>query len=715
MRSKSITAEIDGQTDQAADNGARRSSGRVRKPTAKAVALHGSKSYSPPLSDAIVIGETPPRRRRSSHREHSPTPSVPKEEPKDASDELEIPETPTKTMANSVRTTPPAAAVQDEAPESTVETTPSRRHSLREKRPTAKVASESPTAQKRPATDESEGAPLRKSARLSYSSARVPSKLRYSVPIETPKAHDAGEAEGGEVLETPVAKKSKVIVLKIRPQFRLSNSPTQGTEKESSIASKGRPRRASERQKSAAKEVSTMSESRPRPRPHPAEGTASCDLSCLTPSSRLLAFAQIALQMPDEEDENEEAVPGSVHDWRMYTQAWCQCDQAQPFKPKRTNSAELALALMPNTVAQVKKDDYVDLSKSQTPESDLLLTPVNTILRASDAERLSQLYTGPGVPTASQTPLGLPAASGKHPTNELPVFAVSQPPQMPVSMSENPQRHSPLPPPLPPRHPHFTRRTYEDRLRDDYHALGDLRKKASARGIPWTYNQTFEDINALIMEAEEREQQTQYRQQAINPPTVLARMQESTSDARPSPTGFGVLLPPKGSTFVQRTANAPPQRRDSSAAPTSTNGAAGSGNQGAKPSKISVVAGANPANPSKARRPSSPKRPKSSRFRVDPRGLRGEAPGPGTIINMQDLRKQADEIKMLGEAMREFEAVQKMWEDENAERRNQIVERGIEMEREREKRFREAAAANASASASPNVNGNGHGHGHGQV
>jgi hypothetical protein len=78
---------------------------------------------------------------------------------------------------------------------------------------------------------------------------------------------------------------------------------------------------------------------------------------------------------------------------------------------------------------------------------------------------------------------------------------------------------------------------------------------------------------------------------------------------------------------------------------------------------------------------------------------------------MEDLKKQAEQIKMLGEAMREYEAVQKILEDERAERRNQIANQGIEINREREKRFREAGAAKDSASASANGNGNGHGHG----
>ncbi len=683
MRTKKPTVATDDQTDQSIENGNRRASGRVRKLTAKAVALSGSRSYSPPISDTIVIGETLPSRQLSSDKEPSPVSLPPKIDLEQLRMLQEIPETPASIKANGVRTPSPEALAEDEAPAPVPETTPSRRQSLREKKPTSKILSESTTAQKRPATEDPDENTVRKSLRLSYSGAKVPSKLRYSVSSASSRAQEIDAFDTVEVAETPAAKKSKIITLKFKqPQLAVLQPALQPKPKpkDDSISYKGKSRRASERQKKTTKEITDE----PKPRPRPVDGIGSCSLSCLSPSSRLLAFAQIALQMPDDDDEDGPVIPGSVHDWRMYTQTWCRCDQGQQARPERTNSAELARALMPNTVAQGSKQDPIDLSTSQTPESDLLSTPVNTILRASDAERLSQLY-GPVPSSSSQSPNTLPPRAAKRPADDLSA-PNGQPPQKRV-MSESPHLFSSYQPPQ----SHASRRTFEDRLRDDYNALANIRQRAAARGISWTYNQTFEDIQAMIVKAEDREHQNQYRQQVINPPTVLGRAHEAAREPRPSPTGFGVLLPPKGSTFIQRNSNGPVQRNESPATTSSTNGSAGPSNESSKPSKINFVE-TDPANPAKARRPSTESRQKSSRFRVDPRGLRGEAPGPGTIINMQDLKKKAEGLRRLGKAMREFEAKQKIMRAREHEARMLQQEKWAKERAEKE--AAEAAAAN---------------------
>ena len=679
MRAKSINNQLADQVDQGVENAARRASGRVRKPTAKAVALNGSKSYSPSIEDTIVIGGTPPKRRRSLSKEPTPISTTPKDEPKDVHMPPEIPETPVVPKVDSTQTPTPPEVTQD-ALEPVVETTLLRRQSLRDRKLTPKALSESKAAQKRPAPDDSDDDPLRKSARVSYSGAKVPSKLRYSVSSSQRGAEEADAPDTVEIADTAAAKKSKIIVLKYKKQFALSNPPTQFKAKDRSAlpnkTSKGTPKRPK------ATTHDTVTE--PEPRPQPVDLPRSCNLTCLSPSSRLLAFAQIALQMPDDDEDGAVVAPGSVHDWRMYTHTWCQCDQGHQWKTQRTNSAELARALMPNTVAQGTKHDPVGLSKSNTSEKDLLLTPVNTILRASDAERLSQLYTGPGNQGADPLLNGLPSTSTQRTTEHHSASFNGLPPHghVPNSNSESYVRRSPLVP----SPSNTTRRTYEDRLRDEYNALADIRKRAVARGIPWTYNQTFNDIHALIMEAEEREHQTQYRQQVISPPTVLGRAHEaSASDARPSPTGFGVLLPPRGSTFVQRNTNGPQEPTNSPTVPT-TNGANGPNSEPPKPGQISFVEESNPANPSRRRRPSSPNRPKSSRFRVDPSGLQGRRPGPGTIINMEEMRKKAAGIKRLGEALRMMQAVR---------------------ERSQKRRMEELAAEKRARKEAAATNGNG--------
>ncbi|EXJ59405.1 uncharacterized protein A1O5_12286 [Cladophialophora psammophila CBS 110553] len=672
MRSKSSTTTR--ASDKASHAGHRRASSRVRKPTAKAQALGGSRSYSPPLLDTVVVEPLTVRSGLSSNKEPSATVPPPKDVPEKVQPEPEVPETPS--AANRIRTkTPSPPDVAGEESRADLAETPSRRISQRERKPTAKVLSESSTAQKRPAADDAQEAPPRKSARISYSGARVPSKLRYSISAENSEADDAGGVERAPTSETPTTIKSKIIVLKSKRLAEVFGPPKPSKPDGSSPSSKRKSRRRSKRGHVTTDGVIA------KPNPAPVEIPGSCNLSCLPPSSRLLAFAEIAFQMPDEEDENEATVPGSVYDWRMYTQVWCRCDQGQQLKSDRTGSVELARALMPNPVSQGTSYDPIDLSSSQTPEAELLSTPVNTVLRATDAERLSQRFAGPPNHSTGQTPNGAPATSGMTTRDEFVASASHRPSEKYASLYEGPSRNVAYPM----SHPVTTRRTYEDRLRDDHNALTDIRKRAAARGISWNFNMTFDDIHALIMDAEEREQQqqqAQYRQQVISPPqSVIDRVVENVE----SPSGFGVLLPPRGALQARRFGSIQRSHKDSFAAAAAANAAAEVAQERPRssttPRNISFVEETNPANPSRNRRPSSPSRPKSSRFRVDPRGLRGESPGPGTIINMSEkleaaeFKKKAAELERLASAMRQFEEYQMREEQQWEERRNEWRQR----------------------------------------
>lgn len=645
--------------EEALEDGNRRASGRVRKLTAKAVALNGNRSYSPPTEDTIVIGETPPKSRQSSTKESPLAPSPTTNDPEEAQTRQETRATPAKPRDNGVQTPSPEELDPVEVlPSPIPEPTPSRRHSLREKKPTSKVLSDPPTTLKRPATEDPENTPARKAVRLSVSRVRVPSMLRYSVSSDSSEAQLTNEAEEpinleAPILDVPAVRKSKIVVLKWKPQPTQSQPTIQPTTGHDSTVHKGKSRRVSERQKKATEEISNQT----GPRPPLVDVAGSCNLSCLPPSSRLLAFAQIALQMPDEEDD-EDFVPGGVYDWRRYTGPWCKCLQGPQTAEDSTDSDELARALMPNTVAQGTKRNIIDLTKSHTPESYSLSTPIQTILRAPEAEKLSKLYD-PGNSTSSVPPNGQPRRAAKRPAHDLsaPYPGLIPPSQV---ISQSPDRYSPFQ--LTSSYPN--RRTYEDRLRDDYNVLADVRERAEARGIPWSYNQTYDELQALLTQPVAREQPNQYRQQVINPPTVLGRAHEAAREPRPSPTGFGVLLPPKGSTFVQRTSIGPQQRNGSPAATSSTNGSSAPSSEPARRNKISFVEETAPSTNGKAGRPASPTRPpKSSRFRVDPRGVRGQAPGPGTIINMEEMKKKAEGLRRKGVAIREYEAKRKIVED----------------------------------------------------
>ncbi|KIW82875.1 hypothetical protein Z517_02118 [Fonsecaea pedrosoi CBS 271.37] len=682
MRSKSNTTTTNTTTPASADRRSsrgRRASSRVRKPTAKAQALGGTKRYSPPPSGTIIIGRLSPEPTPSSSKEPLSKSPAPKETPEKAQPPPKVLQTPSAANVNGTQTPSPTKVAGREVPVSAVET-PSRRTSQRERKPTAKVLSETVVSQKRPATDEAQDAPARKSARLSHSAARVPSKLRYSISAENSEVDDVVEVEQAPEPDDTSTEKSKIVVLKSKRLAEVFGPPPKPKPKpkpkleSSSPASKRKSKRRSQRL------IANPEEPVAEPGPDPLEIPGSCDLTCLSPSSRLLAFAEIALQMPDGEDENEKTVPGSVYDWRMYTQVWCQCEKDEDANSDRTDSVELARALMPNPVSSGTIFDPIDLTSPNPLEPELLSAPVNTILRATDAERLSQLYTPPSH-NSSQTPNGTPAPSGMGTRNDFGAGASYRPSETYSPVYEAPN-HNIISIP----HSAATRRTYEDRLRDDHNALTDIRKRAAARGISWSFNMTFDDIHALIMEAEEREQQlqqrVQYQQKAMSPPqNVIDRAYgHSGSQPSPAPGGFGVLLPPRTSHRGRRATFGPlgPLKRKSSlAAPVVANGAAEVVPERLTPktthSNISFVEENTSPKPLGDRRPSSSTRPKSSRFRVDPRGLRGESPGPGTIINMYEKLEAAEHMRQAaerdnrGRALRGFEGYQKREEEERKE------------------------------------------------
>ncbi|KIX06585.1 uncharacterized protein Z518_04561 [Rhinocladiella mackenziei CBS 650.93] len=614
MRSKSIARD----SHPPSENGNRRASGRVRKPTAKAQALNDSKSHSHPVSDTIVVSSSPVSEDRSAHKERPSTPPSKKSTAK-ALPGLEIPESPAAVRVNGATTPPKLEADQDEMLIPAVES-PSRRLSQRERKPTAKALSTSITPQKRPAVDSQE-IPSRKSARISFLGPKVPSKLRYSISSAHTDNDDLGDAE---IAGTPPKKKSKVIILKskrLSDVFGLAPQPAQGVSTSSATEGKSLSQpEPSHTTSGSAAEV-----------PQASDTQEPCNLSCLSPSSRLLAFAEIARQMPDSDDEDE-VVPGSLQDWRIYTQAWCQCEKNEPLQTDRTNSVELARALLPNKVSEGTLYDPVDLTRSVS-EVELLSTPVNTIIRATDAERLSQLFTNPGHGRAARGSNPSPVTTGhRRPSDVL----VSEP--VGPTRRRSTIRIDPHPQILQPPQPSSPmKKAYEEPLRDDRNALSDIRKRAAARGIQWNFNMTFDDIHALLMDLDERQQEMYQHQPILSPHPEMRGPTYDVHETHGSPSGFGMLLPPRAIPNGPQSGNGRQRRQDTWVSYSLMNGPSDFNHGHGIVNNTSCVEDGDMAM-TPPRRFSSPGRPKSSRFRVDPRGLRGESPGPGTIINIDEKK-----------------------------------------------------------------------------
>ncbi|KAL2427157.1 hypothetical protein ABEF95_009421 [Exophiala dermatitidis] len=815
------------------DRGRRTRGGRVRKLTAKAQALSGRKSDSgspPPPSDTIVVSSSPPpppppppppKAKSHSHRKQgSTTPSPGAGTSQQALGDGPIPETSTNGQVESASSASNAEGAADDETNSSTLNSPARRTSQRERKPSAKALLTPPTARKRPASSaDAQDVPARKSARISYGGAKVPSKLRYSlsssVPDEQsaedeapersqnrstgspghqridPNVHDVFEKSpksqrAGQVVEnhfrntwpwpvpskppiplqmlsppdapsefldkpispeyqlegdhakiqskrkrptrrdaaedpaTPTGKNSKRVVLKSTPtkvnksgtaevaqspstsrskvitlkSKRLSeiNSPTQQREVDNPSPKAGKAR--------ASRQKPNLKQDAPRNDGVAVQdkpiSLASCDLSCLPPWSRLLAFAEIAKRMPDDNGDKE-IVPGSDQDWRSYTQDLCQCKKEPQLPIHDVNASELARALVPNTVVQGTQVDPIDLTEAPTAESELLAQPVNTILRATDAERLSQLFASPNNFDESENRRRYTTSATRSLRNSA-EFGT------PLAYGEgNPLRHSGFSENATKFLP--TKRTYEERMRDDHKALADIRKRASALGIEWNFNMTFDDIASLVREVEASQTQIYYDRRSMtreNDIPVGRQGYGSVVEGHAGhgiPAGYGGMYPGKATSstptpisnaaavaghdlyqhrspppvppkqqqpkngrrrpksqfinynythtngFDNNSGNSRGNRNGTGTAtgtPEITSSQRHGGSTSPNTTTISFVTediGATYALSSphtSLRRPSSPGRPKSSRFRVDPRGLLGESPGPGTIINIDE-------------------------------------------------------------------------------
>lgn len=582
MKPRSTTS-----SKQSPEPGKRRASGRLRKPTAKAQALTEEKTSPSQLLDTIVIGGSPPRKSqdRDDHQPSTPPPDgitlpVP-------SMEMEIPETPAQAVNdNDTLINGEEANDVPSTTSTTLRESPTRRQSRRERKPTAKILETSPTNLKRSAPD-GEDEPPSKSTRVSYSGARVPSKLRYSV---SSASTEAPSPENNKVADPTPAKKSKVVVLKL-PSWAAAAKAKAAKSSTDRKVKRNPPRRA--RQSINIEESTTTTSKKPSTTTNvPAERPA-CSLSCLSPSARLFAMAQIAAMMPDSDDEDGEVIPGSAQDWTTYAARMCQCHNIQDAKTSRTNSVDLQRALEPNPLSNGTQFAPLQLSASPTPEADILATPINTILKAGEARRVKELFSNNATMSASNS-FSAPGNDARARDRKRASEPLTRPSSKRARLNGNapattPQSQGFMSSPA--------KSSYEDRLQRDHLALSDIRKRAALKGIRWTFNQSFEELQGLLMDVDALEDEANIQQQVMGVDHSMTSPSyggEAASRSR-ARSSFGVWAPPQPSTngFLP---NENLQRRASSTT--------------ARPWP-----------------------------RVDPRGLLGESPGPGTIINIEEKRR----------------------------------------------------------------------------
>lgn len=617
----------------------RRSSGRVRKPSIKAravsedVDVDGSASQILE-SETIVIGGTPSSRQATvtDNENHAFV-----TDPAPARNDLLKPDS----GHAAARSDEPTASfhvvdtpMDNDTTTPTTMESPTRRSSARERKPTLKVLEiESPTPKKRSPPEAEDPRPA-KTLRITFTEPKMPSKLRFSLSSSAAEAA-LPEEEATELVTEPsqdyLQKPSKIVRLAVpklgewlQSRNDTTNTPTlrlrvtsQRQSRASTSASQKKTKSAPKTKKAKAGSTKSVKLANP----------ASCSLTCLSDSARLLAMAEIAIMMPDSDNEDEQVVPGSAQDWRSYTAHLCQCADPVSVSSSRTNSVELLLALEPNKVSTAIPQEHNTPVATTKPDPDIFKMPVNTILNADESRRVHRLFSSANkedtghvgnraapdsqAPSPSARKSAISRRNGKEKatedfseTNGLIEASTSG-----ISVPKSARNDTPL---LTPR-----KKTFEDRLQEDHAALSEIRNKATSLGIHWSFNMTFDDIHELVNDVEGEEESLP------SPRRVVPSDKGSMSYYKRYLTAF---FPPRQ--WVDKPLSSPTVTNLVPARPTASARTSSGANKGLE-------------NGEGASRPRSSSKAKSSHFRVDPRGLLGESPGPGTIINIAEKKSGA--------------------------------------------------------------------------
>ena len=220
-------------------------------------------------------------------------------------------------------------------------------------------------------------------------------------------------------------------------------------------------------------------------------GEKDCNLFCLSPSSRILAFAQLAAESTDSDEDEEDdddsddeltirpSSQGLYKKWIARGQRFCMCNKqagahGQPIAPKHATS-ELQEARMPTAdSASTIKDPFL-LSVREEAETAAALPPVNSIMPASEGRRVSALYSAMSDNASA-------ARLDKSPESGLTIQS---------SKSATTKR----------RQAASTKsKSFEERMSEDYLALEAIRHQATMEGVKARNTMDYHQIKTLLDE-----------------------------------------------------------------------------------------------------------------------------------------------------------------------------------------------------------------------
>lgn len=228
----------------------------------------------------------------------------------------------------------------------------------------------------------------------------------------------------------------------------------------------------------------------------------SCSLFCLGPSARILAFAQIAAESNESDDEESTASGQSPRLYEKWLnrgrERFCRCNQPaldqthdagsqgilEEAVPEQSDAVEVERPLNLDLEAAVPRDTVLPLS----------MPPVNSIMPKSEARRVSAMYHVLASNTSPLQPMH-PKSVGTvhgHDVSPLPVAtgqtrSTSRRRDQGDSASAAGTRDTP-----PIAGP------FEERIRWDHQMLERIRREARDAGQPVTFDMTYTQIKSLL-------------------------------------------------------------------------------------------------------------------------------------------------------------------------------------------------------------------------
>ena len=210
-----------------------------------------------------------------------------------------------------------------------------------------------------------------------------------------------------------------------------------------------------------------------------------CSLFCLSPSSRILAFAQLAAESTDSDEDDDDddddsdeiteiTKPPSHELYEKWIargrERFCVCNKqaathAHPASAKSATS-ELQRENAPNGARTWSSKDPFLSDLREDAEMAAALPPVNSIIWASEGRKASALYN-------AITDNASAARPGKFSTSAISKKRLSVPTKS---------------------------KSYEERMSEDYRALEAIRQQATLEGIHVRHNMDYAQVKALLDE-----------------------------------------------------------------------------------------------------------------------------------------------------------------------------------------------------------------------